>query len=245
MVEGPRPSITQRTADRWSDAARLPRRVLRQRHAVQPVRRWRRGDVRARRADRRRRSRPTDRSRRRSRTTRTPTRSVRCCCRSRPTCPRRDCRAADDGCRRRARPSLPATSATVAIVGDSQANALAINLPDGIETVFPDVVNGSVDGCSVYDSGSVDSSRQLLEQLRDVRRLAGRLGVGGGRPGRRARGRRGVGRVRRRGRRRHGVHVRHARGGRVLDDEPAVRASTRCSPRAPTSASWRSPACGR
>ena len=53
---------------------------------------------------------------------------------------------------------VPATTATVAIVGDSQANALAINLPDGIETVFPDVVNGSVDGCSVYDSGSVDSS---------------------------------------------------------------------------------------
>ena len=52
----------------------------------------------------------------------------------------------------------PATSATLAIVGDSQANALAINLPDGIEGVFPDVVNGSVDGCSVYDSGSVQSS---------------------------------------------------------------------------------------
>jgi len=51
-----------------------------------------------------------------------------------------------------------ATSATLAIVGDSQANALAINLPDGIEGVFPDVVNGSVDGCSVYDSGSVQSS---------------------------------------------------------------------------------------
>ena len=51
-----------------------------------------------------------------------------------------------------------ATSATLAIVGDSQANALAINLPDGIEGAFPDVVNGSVDGCSVYDSGSVRSS---------------------------------------------------------------------------------------
>ena len=51
-----------------------------------------------------------------------------------------------------------ASSATLAIVGDSQANALAINLPDGIEGVFPDVVNGSVDGCSVYDSGSVQSS---------------------------------------------------------------------------------------
>ncbi len=52
----------------------------------------------------------------------------------------------------------PAASASLAIVGDSQANALAINLPDGIDDVFPDVVNGSVDGCSVYDSGSVRSS---------------------------------------------------------------------------------------
>jgi peptidoglycan/LPS O-acetylase OafA/YrhL len=52
----------------------------------------------------------------------------------------------------------PATSATLAIVGDSQANALAINLPDGIDAVFPEVTNGSVDGCSVYDSGSVRSS---------------------------------------------------------------------------------------
>ena len=55
-------------------------------------------------------------------------------------------------------PVVPATSARLAIVGDSQANALAINLPDGIDGVFPNVVNGSVDGCSVYDSGSVRSS---------------------------------------------------------------------------------------
>lgn len=53
---------------------------------------------------------------------------------------------------------VPVTSADLAIVGDSQANALAINLPDGIEGVFPQVVNGSVDGCSVYDSGSVVSA---------------------------------------------------------------------------------------
>ena len=55
-------------------------------------------------------------------------------------------------------PIVPATSARIAIVGDSQANALAINLPDGIDNVFPSVVNGSVDGCSVYDSGSVESA---------------------------------------------------------------------------------------
>jgi hypothetical protein len=47
-----------------------------------------------------------------------------------------------------------ATSTRLAIVGDSQANALAVNLPDGIDTAFADVVNGSVDGCSVYDSGT-------------------------------------------------------------------------------------------
>jgi peptidoglycan/LPS O-acetylase OafA/YrhL len=52
---------------------------------------------------------------------------------------------------------LPA-SARLAIVGDSQANALAINLPDGIEDTFPTVVNGSLDGCSVYDSGSIESA---------------------------------------------------------------------------------------
>ena len=52
----------------------------------------------------------------------------------------------------------PAASARLAIVGDSQANALAINLPDGIDAAFPEVTNGSVDGCSVYDSGSVQSS---------------------------------------------------------------------------------------
>jgi hypothetical protein len=55
-------------------------------------------------------------------------------------------------------PIVPASSARLAIVGDSQANALAINLPDAIEGVFPEVVNGSVDGCSVHDSGSVRSS---------------------------------------------------------------------------------------
>ena len=48
----------------------------------------------------------------------------------------------------------PATSATLAIVGDSQAHALAINLPDGIETTFPNVQDGSVEGCGVYDEGS-------------------------------------------------------------------------------------------
>ncbi|MDX2380896.1 MAG: SGNH hydrolase domain-containing protein, partial [Acidimicrobiia bacterium] len=49
-------------------------------------------------------------------------------------------------------------TASVAIVGDSTANALAINLPNGIDEVFPTVVNGSVDGCGVLDSGRVRSA---------------------------------------------------------------------------------------
>jgi hypothetical protein len=44
------------------------------------------------------------------------------------------------------------------VVGDSQAHALAINLPDGIEDTF-DVTDGSVEGCSVYDEGTLKTER--------------------------------------------------------------------------------------
>jgi peptidoglycan/LPS O-acetylase OafA/YrhL len=51
------------------------------------------------------------------------------------------------------------TSTTIAklprkmvIVGDSQANSLAINKPSGIEKTFV-ITNGSIDGCGVYDRG--------------------------------------------------------------------------------------------
>jgi peptidoglycan/LPS O-acetylase OafA/YrhL len=54
--------------------------------------------------------------------------------------------------------AAPGPSVNLAVVGDSQAHALAVNLPDGLDGVFPQVVNGSVDGCSVHDSGSVKSS---------------------------------------------------------------------------------------
>ncbi len=47
---------------------------------------------------------------------------------------------------------------SVTIVGDSQAHSLAINLPDGIESTFI-VTDGSLDGCSIYESGRVNSSR--------------------------------------------------------------------------------------
>ena len=49
----------------------------------------------------------------------------------------------------------PAASARLAIVGDSTANALAVNRPDGIDAVFPTVTNRSRDGCSVHDAGRV------------------------------------------------------------------------------------------
>lgn len=51
-------------------------------------------------------------------------------------------------------PELPID---LAIVGDSQAHSLAINLPDGIESTFA-VTDGSLDGCSVYDTGGVLSA---------------------------------------------------------------------------------------
>ena len=40
----------------------------------------------------------------------------------------------------------------VVIVGDSQAHALAINLPRGIEKTFT-ISDGSIDGCGIYDRG--------------------------------------------------------------------------------------------
>ena len=60
-------------------------------------------------------------------------------------------------------PAAPATTPAppvvrLAIVGDSQAHSLAVNLPDGIESAF-DVEDGSLDGCSVYDEGRVRSAR--------------------------------------------------------------------------------------
>jgi peptidoglycan/LPS O-acetylase OafA/YrhL len=60
-------------------------------------------------------------------------------------------------------PSAASTAAPLgptrmAIVGDSQAHSLAVNLPDGIDDTF-DVVGGSVDGCGVHDAGRVLSRR--------------------------------------------------------------------------------------
>ncbi len=48
---------------------------------------------------------------------------------------------------------------SLSIVGDSQAHSLAVNLPAGIESTFA-IEDGSLDGCSVYASGRVRSSRE-------------------------------------------------------------------------------------
>jgi hypothetical protein len=45
----------------------------------------------------------------------------------------------------------------VALVGDSQAHSLAVNLPDGLSSTFS-IVNGALEGCSVHASGRVLSS---------------------------------------------------------------------------------------
>jgi peptidoglycan/LPS O-acetylase OafA/YrhL len=55
-------------------------------------------------------------------------------------------------------PVQPAGPARMVIVGDSQAHALAINLPSGIESAFT-ISDGSVEGCSVYEDGTVRSQR--------------------------------------------------------------------------------------
>jgi peptidoglycan/LPS O-acetylase OafA/YrhL len=59
-------------------------------------------------------------------------------------------------------PATPTTTAVlprrVVVVGDSQAHSLAINLPDGIGSTFG-ISDGSVEGCGVYDTGSVISAR--------------------------------------------------------------------------------------
>lgn len=54
--------------------------------------------------------------------------------------------------------TAPVLPRRLVIVGDSQAHSLAINLPDGIENTFS-IADGSVEGCSVYDDGSVRSAR--------------------------------------------------------------------------------------
>jgi hypothetical protein len=60
-------------------------------------------------------------------------------------------------------PVQPPGPARMVIVGDSQAHALAINLPSGIESAFT-ISDGSVEGCSVYDDGKVRSQRSSFSR---------------------------------------------------------------------------------
>ena len=67
-------------------------------------------------------------------------------------------------------PNAVATTTTLAglprrvtVVGDSQAHSLAINLPLGIASTFT-ITDGSVEGCGVYDSGNVISSRTTFKR---------------------------------------------------------------------------------
>ena len=53
------------------------------------------------------------------------------------------------------------------IVGDSQAKALAINQPAGIEKTFK-VTNGSISGCGVYDAGTGISNKIEFKQNFDT-----------------------------------------------------------------------------
>jgi peptidoglycan/LPS O-acetylase OafA/YrhL len=55
--------------------------------------------------------------------------------------------------------TAPVLPRRLVIVGDSQAHSLAINLPDGIDSTFS-IEDGSVEGCSVYEDGSIRSQRQ-------------------------------------------------------------------------------------
>ena len=79
------------------------------------------------------------------------------CCR-RDTAPLRHRRSTSGGRAGRRRRPHRVLPRHVAIVGDSQAHSLAINLPDGIGDTFV-ITDGSVEGCGVHDSGRVLSAR--------------------------------------------------------------------------------------
>ena len=48
--------------------------------------------------------------------------------------------------------TLPTLPRRLVVVGDSQAHALVVNMPTGIESIFT-VEDGSVEGCGVYEAG--------------------------------------------------------------------------------------------
>jgi SGNH domain (fused to AT3 domains) len=56
--------------------------------------------------------------------------------------------------------AAPAGPVRVVVVGDSQAQALASNTPDGLEA-FISVTDGAVDGCGVWDDGTLWSRQGM------------------------------------------------------------------------------------
>ena len=61
-------------------------------------------------------------------------------------------------------PTAPVDQARrVVVVGDSQAHALAVNLPAGIGSTFR-ISDGAVDGCSVYSDGAIRSQRTSFQR---------------------------------------------------------------------------------
>ena len=156
----------------------------------------------------------------------------------------------DDGRARPPRRRAPAVTG-VAIVGDSQAHALAVNLPTGIESTFDDHRRlASTAAASTTRGGCAARATSFQQLLRDVRGLA--AAVGGGGHERRCRGRprraRRVGRLRPRDRRRQGADVRHAGVGRLRAPAPAERhrrARRRRGPRRPARGAVHAPDLGR
>ena len=64
------------------------------------------------------------------------------------------------------RPTTSTLPRRLVVVGDSQAHALAVNLPDGISSTFT-ITDGSVEGCGVYDTGKVISTRTSFDRTFD------------------------------------------------------------------------------
>ena len=109
----------------------------------------------------------------------------------------------------------PALPRRVAIVGDSQAHSLAVNLPDGIEQHVRGHRRLARRLQRVRPGERAQLAGRLRQLVRDVRRVAGRVGRRGPRRRRRRRPRRArrVGRLRPRDGRRRRAHVRHRRRG--------------------------------
>jgi peptidoglycan/LPS O-acetylase OafA/YrhL len=59
----------------------------------------------------------------------------------------------------------PEPTRELTILGDSQAVALANNVPTGFDQVFAQINGGGLDGCSVWDSGKIVSARSFTNNF--------------------------------------------------------------------------------